>query len=590
MKSKRTIAASAVALVVVGGGAVAVLRLAAPGPSVIAPASLPSPAGPAVTAAVPGGGGAGQSGATGPAGQPGDGSGQPSTAAGGTYAPGTAPESKTLTRAAGQGAPGPLAAGTLPADGAVPGASQALRAMAAARQSLTALPHSPRLLAELGGTTGATSTAGPTTAPTASGDGTASPAPADTPSAAVSPTGTNTSTGTSTANGSLAGSSGALGSSRAGMAAAAAGATAHAASPSATATTTAAPTVTPTPTATTTAPPPTTPPPAPKAGRTLAGLDVAGYQHPVTKAYPKGQAIGWSSVASAGYKFVAIKATEGDYYVNPWAVTDLNAAKAAGLSVTPYHFAIPNASGGAAQAQYTLEYSGYRPGTRMLPLMLDIEYDPYTASDHTNICYGLTPAAMTAWVGAFVNTVKSITGLYPVIYTTANWWNTCTGGSTAFTADPMWVAAYGFTSPPMPAGWPAWTIWQYTSGGTVPGVASPGGTDLDIFNQGLVGLINPGSQAARTRARVSVSVRSLAALAGEAVAWSAAGLPPGLSLGASGTIAGTVAASAAPVAARVYHVTISARNPAGVVEKAAFAWQVRPTCAHHLTAQVCAGG
>ena len=576
MKSKRTIAASAVALMAVGGGAVAVIRLASPGPSVIAPASLPSLAGPAATASMPGGGGAGKTGTTGLAAQTGN-EQSSATAAGGTYAPGTAPESRTLTRAAGQGAPGPFAAGVLPADGAVPGARPALRAMAAARQTLTALPHSPRLLAELGGTTRATNTAGPTATPAASGDGTASPAPADTPGAAASPAGTPADTG------STAGASVALGSSHAGTAAAAAGATTPAASPSATPTaTTTGPTATPTLTP--------TPTPTPTASRTLSGLDVASFQHPVTKTYPKGQVIGWSSVAAAGYKFAAIKATEGDYYVNPWAVTDMTTAKAAGLSVAPYHFAIPNASGGAAQAQYTLEYSGYQPGTRMLPPMLDIEYDPYTSSDHTNMCYGLTPAKMTAWVGGFVNTVKSITGLYPVIYTTADWWNTCTGGSTAFGADPMWVAAYGFKSPPMPAGWPAWTIWQYTSGGTVPGVATPGATDLDIFNPGLVGLINPGSQAAKTRTRVSVSVRALGVLAGEAVTWSAAGLPPGLAVNGSGTIAGTVSASAAPVSARVYHVTISARNSAGAIEKATFAWQVRPTCAQHLTAQVCAGG
>jgi GH25 family lysozyme M1 (1,4-beta-N-acetylmuramidase) len=577
-KSRRTIAASALALAVAGGGAAAVIAIASPGPSVIAPASLPSPAGPAVTATVPGGaGGAGQSGTTGPAGRTAGGSGEPSTAAaGGTYAPGTAPESRTLTRAAGQGAPLPFAAGVLPADGAVPGARPALRAMAAARHSLTMLPHSPRLLAELGGQAGGTST--PAATPADSGGGTAAPAPADTGSA--SGTGVPASTGSPS-------SSGAPGASRADMAAAAASATAPAAPPSAGSTaTTPAPAVTPTPAGSATAPMMH----AAGASHPLPGLDVAGYQHPVSKSYPNGQPIGWSSVAAAGYGFVAVKATEGDYYVNPWAVTDMNAAKAAGLSVTPYHFAIPNASGGTAQAQYTLEYSGYQPGTKMLPLMLDIEYDPYASSDHTNICYGLTPAQMTAWVGGFVNTVKSITGLYPVIYTTANWWNTCTGGSTAFGADPMWVAAYGFTSPPMPAGWSAWTIWQYTSGGTVPGVATPGTTDLDIFNPGLVGLINPGSQAAKTRARVSVSVRSLGALAGEAMTWSAAGLPPGLRVGAGGTIAGTVSPSAAPVAARVYHVTISARNSAGAIEKAAFAWQVTPTCAHHLTAQICAGG
>ena len=93
----------------------------------------------------------------------------------------------------------------------------------------------------------------------------------------------------------------------------------------------------------------------------LAGLDVAGFQHPVSKQYPGGAAIGWSAVAAAGYKFAAVKATEGDYYVNPWAARDVASAKAAGLAVAPYHFAVPNASGGAAQAQFAVEYSGYAP-------------------------------------------------------------------------------------------------------------------------------------------------------------------------------------------------------------------------------------
>ncbi len=72
---------------------------------------------------------------------------------------------------------------------------------------------------------------------------------------------------------------------------------------------------------------------------------------------------------------------------------------------------------------------------------------------------------MTAWLSAFVTAARSLTGQYPVIYTTADWWGTCTGGSAAFSADPMWIAAYGVASPPKPAGWRIWTFWQYTSGG-----------------------------------------------------------------------------------------------------------------------------
>jgi GH25 family lysozyme M1 (1,4-beta-N-acetylmuramidase) len=315
---------------------------------------------------------------------------------------------------------------------------------------------------------------------------------------------------------------------------------------------------------------------APKAPRTLAGLDVAGFQHPVSSKYPGGEAISWTAVAAAGYKFAAIKATEGDYYVNPWAATDLAKAKAGGLDVAPYHFAVPNVSGGPAQAQFAVEYSGYAPGTRMLPLMLDIEYDPYVSTDHTNECYGLTPARMTAWLTAFVATARSLTGQYPVIYSTADWWDTCTGRSAAFGADPMWVAAYGFASPPVPAGWHGWTFWQYTSGGTVPGVATPGTTDLDSFSPAAVGLIDPGGQSSLAGARVSLPVGSLGAVAGETLKYAAAGLPPGLSVTAGGMIAGTIAAAAAPAKAATYRVTFSVTNAAGTKATASFTWRVAP--------------
>jgi hypothetical protein len=55
-------------------------------------------------------------------------------------------------------------------------------------------------------------------------------------------------------------------------------------------------------------PPPTAPPPM-DAG--ALGVDVADHQH------PHGAAIDWSQVAAAGYKFAFVKATEGNYYVNP---------------------------------------------------------------------------------------------------------------------------------------------------------------------------------------------------------------------------------------------------------------------------------
>jgi GH25 family lysozyme M1 (1,4-beta-N-acetylmuramidase) len=310
--------------------------------------------------------------------------------------------------------------------------------------------------------------------------------------------------------------------------------------------------------------------------KTLAGLDVAQFQHPVTTAAPGGQAIAWASVAKAGYKFAAVKATEGDYYVNSWAATDLAGAKAAGLDVAPYHFAVPNESSGSAQAKFAVQYSGYKSGARMLPLMLDIEYDPYTSTDHTNQCYGLSTINMKAWLSAFVTEAKTLTGQYPLIYTTANWWDTCTAKATAFGADPMWVAAYGTASPPMPVGWKSWTFWQHSSAGTVAGVNAAGGTDMDYFSPAAVGLVSPGTLSTKARAKVWLQLGSLGASAGEALTYQVSGLPPGLAISRAGAIGGTIKASAATSAARTYLVTVAAKNAAGVTAKVKFSWRVAP--------------
>ena len=553
-KSRRVLAASALALAATGGS-VAVIRAIAPSGSVVSPSAMPSPAGPAATATVPRGAGradgAAWSGATTPDQAPAS-----AAAAGGN---GVSP----LARSAGQGDLGPLPAGALPADGAVPGAIPAIQALAAARAAVTALPHSPQLLAELTGSAGSagTSSTGTTSAGTTSA-GTSESSPSQAAlvaTAAPLGTGTPTTPGTGTPTPPVTGTP-------------TSPVTGTPTSPGTTAPTV-SPTAAPKPT---TKPVPSATPSAAKPPRRLPGLDVAAFQHPVSWAHPRGAPIYWNTVARHGYKFAAVKATEGDYYVNPYEAGDVKSAKAAGLDVAPYHFAIPNASGGAAQAQFAVEYSGYAPGARMLPLMLDIEYDPYVSSDRTNMCYGLTAAKMRTWLSAFVAEARTLTGQYPVIYTTANWWDTCTGRSAAFGADPMWIAAYGFARPPMPPGWKSWTFWQYTALGTAAGVATAGSTDLDTFSPATVGLISPGSQSAKCGSRVSVAVASLGALAGETLTYSAAGLPPGLSVGKGGTIAGTVAATAAVKAAVTYRVTLLVKNAGGATATATFNWKVSP--------------
>jgi len=300
--------------------------------------------------------------------------------------------------------------------------------------------------------------------------------------------------------------------------------------------------------------------PASAAAQTL-GVDVSSRQH------PNGAPVDWTQVAAAGYTFAFIKVSEGDYYVNPYYASDAAAASAAGLFTAAYEFAIPNNSSGTLQADLALNQVGAAAGGRTLPLILDAEYDPYVSEDHTNSCYGLTPARMVAWIGAFVAEVQRRTGQPPVIYTTKGWWNECTGMSTAFTADPLWIAAYT-ANPSLPAGWSQWNYQQYTSTATVPGISVQ--TDVSYFNPAVMTTAVPAAQSDPEGAAASLPVYSLNAAAGGTVTWSATGLPAGVSIDATtGLLSGGL-----PAVARSYHVAVTAADTAAGTQVVRFTWLV----------------
>ena len=289
------------------------------------------------------------------------------------------------------------------------------------------------------------------------------------------------------------------------------------------------------------------------------GVDVASFQH------PSNAAINWTKVAGAGIQFAAVKATEGDYYQNPYALTDLAGARAAGLSVVAYAFAIPNGNGSSAdpatQADYLLNYLS--ADNSSVPVLLDIEYDPYVNTDKTNTCYGLSPSAMVNWIAGFDSEVQAKTGRLPIIYTTANWWSTCTKDSPAFGQTPMWVANYTTAaSPALPAGWAGWAYWQYTSTGTVAGISTTGHTDLDRFN-----LLDQGARKGAAGSPVAFRVSQADPVSGQTPSFSATGLPPGISMNTNGKVTGW------PRTPGTYHPTVTVTG-GGTAGSASFPWTV----------------
>jgi GH25 family lysozyme M1 (1,4-beta-N-acetylmuramidase) len=194
----------------------------------------------------------------------------------------------------------------------------------------------------------------------------------------------------------------------------------------------------------------------------IPGIDVSAYQGNIN----------WRSVAPY-LDFSYAKATEGNYYKNPFFYNQYVGPYHQKLIRGAYHFAIPNNSSGQSQADYFIKHGGgWSSDGWTLPGALDIEYNPYGSE-----CYGLTWSQMKTWIQNFVKEYAYKEHVYPVIYTTTDWWRACTGDATRFAKwDPLWIANYTDShGGRLPHAWGFYTFWQYRDNGSLPG-------DQDVFN------------------------------------------------------------------------------------------------------------
>jgi GH25 family lysozyme M1 (1,4-beta-N-acetylmuramidase) len=100
----------------------------------------------------------------------------------------------------------------------------------------------------------------------------------------------------------------------------------------------------------------------------LPGLDVSSWQGNVD----------WVAVAANGARFAYVKATESTTYVNPYFSQQYGGASQVGLVRGAYHFALPDRSSGAEQADWFAAHGGaWSADNQTLPGALDIEYNPY---------------------------------------------------------------------------------------------------------------------------------------------------------------------------------------------------------------------
>lgn len=181
----------------------------------------------------------------------------------------------------------------------------------------------------------------------------------------------------------------------------------------------------------------------------MLGIDVHGAKGPID----------WREVKSAGVEFAFVKASEGSSFSDSRTALNVEGCNANGIKVGCYHFARPDLRNPPTrEAEHFLRR--IEPLSYTLPPVLDIERGT---------------GSLGEWAVDFLEIVERESGHVPILYTYLSFAGHLIDQRLA--RYPLWLAAYRTTPPRTPAPWAAWTIWQYTSSGSVPGV--PGRCDMN---------------------------------------------------------------------------------------------------------------
>jgi GH25 family lysozyme M1 (1,4-beta-N-acetylmuramidase) len=201
-----------------------------------------------------------------------------------------------------------------------------------------------------------------------------------------------------------------------------------------------------------------------------AATTTSGYHEGIDISHWQGT-IDWAQVAAAGKTFAIAKATEGVGYKDDTYNRNQAQAMANGLKFGAYHFARPE-NNAVREADWFVDNSNYQRG--MIIPTLDLERTG-----------GRGPTGLTNWTKNWLMRVEERLGVKPMIYMSPSFWRTNLNDTTWFADngyEVLWIAHWGVQTPLPPAGnWggKGWTVWQYTSSGSVPGIA--GRVDLNRY-------------------------------------------------------------------------------------------------------------
>ena len=189
------------------------------------------------------------------------------------------------------------------------------------------------------------------------------------------------------------------------------------------------------------------------------GIDLSRFQ----------TAVDWPTARANGVNFAFIKATEGADRVDPMFQDHWRGAGRAGVVRGAYHF-FYHCGPAADQARWFIANVPRDPGA--LPPVLDLEWTPTSPTCRIR----RDGATIRAEAKVFLDAVQAHYGQRPIVYTSIDFFEDTDLGKLAGTE--FWLRSVAAHPDDLYAGHP-WTFWQYTSSGTVPGIA--GRVDINAY-------------------------------------------------------------------------------------------------------------
>lgn len=197
----------------------------------------------------------------------------------------------------------------------------------------------------------------------------------------------------------------------------------------------------------------------PSSPTTYEGIDVSEWQGEIN----------WEEVAEAGIKVAYIRASEGNNYIDPYAMSNFNGAKSNGIKAGFYHYLTART---IEEARDEAEFFVSNIKGLNVDCRLAMDFEAFG---------DLSVYEINEISRAFLEEVEDLSGKEVIIYSDA--YNALRTFSAELAEEyPIWVADYGVQEPGN-GNWSTWEGFQYTDEGIISGIS--GYVDRDYFTEGI---------------------------------------------------------------------------------------------------------